>query len=401
MASPPIVAALEIGTTRVRALVGEFREDGYLMIIGCGECTSAGVRKSEVVDFDHALSCVRTVLQTAEEQSNTSIRVVHLVLSGGHFRSDVNRGTVHVMNAEREITAEEMERVHEAARTLNLPPDREVIHSISQNYLVDSNRVVNPEGMEASQLAHDMLIIHGAGPMVRNAIRVVRTVPVDVQDVAFGGLCSALSVLTSEQKASGVVAIDLGGGTTDYLVYATQVVAHAGCIGVGGDHVTNDIALGLKIPTAQAERLKVQHGRALLLPAARTQTVALAPEGGFPGRTVRLSDLHTIINARMDETLRLVRADLERRGMLHHLGAGVVLTGGGAMMNGVTDLVERIFNLPCVIGQPRAVSGLASVTGGPEYAATTGMLKYGMMTMQRPSGVRSIREILRNIFAMG
>ena len=298
MPIPPI-AALEIGTTNVRTLIGEAREDGFLMVTGVGECRSAGVRKGEIVDFDNALACVRTSLQMAEEQSNVGIQQVYLVLTGSHIRSDINRGTVHVMNDEHEITALEMEQASEAARKMNLPTDREVLHSINQHYYVDSQGgVVNPLGMEGMQLSLDMLIVHGAGNLLRNTIRVARTVPIDVQDVAFSGLCASLAVLTPEQKASGVLVLDLGGGTTDYLVYANQMMARAGSFGVGGDHATNDIALGLKIPTLHAERLKIQHGDAMLRPATRNHTVALAAEGGFPGRTVRRTELQTIVHAR-------------------------------------------------------------------------------------------------------
>ncbi len=384
MALPPIVA-LEIGTARVRALVGEAREDGHLMVTAIGEVRSIGVRKSEVIDFDQALNGVRHALHLAEEQSDVAVRRVHLVLSGARMRSDVNRGTVHVLNEDREVTPELMEQAAEAARTVNLPPDREILHSISQQYYVDAQEgVINPEGMEGGQLSLDMLIVHGQGNTLRNTVKVARSAGVDVEDVAFGGLCSALAVLTPEQKKSGALVLDLGAGTTDYLAYAHQGVAAAGSLAVGGEHVTNDIAIGLRIPHAQAEKLKLQHGSAVPPAGPQApQAVSLPAEGGFQGRMVRLADLHTIIHARQEELLERVQAELRERGLQHHLGAGVVLTGGGALLAGMTDLVERVFNVPCADGRPRAVSGLASVTGGPEYAAAVGMLRYGMLTAPR------------------
>lgn len=398
MAIPPIVA-LEIGTTKICALIGELRDDGVLMVTGIGECPSRGVRKGEIVDFEIALACVRQALAAAEQQSQITMHQVHLVLSGAQIASEVNRGTIHVLNDDREITPKEVDMAMEAARKVNLPPGREVLHSIAQQYYVDSQMgVLNPEGMEGSQLSLDMLVIHGMSVPLRNTIRVARSVPIDVQDVAFGGLCASLAVLTPDQKAGGVLVIDLGGGTADFLVYANKSMALAGTIGVGGDHITNDIALGLKIPTAQAERLKIQSGCALLQPAARGQSVSIPPEGGFPGRHVKMADLHAIIQARQDELLGMIRVILEKHGLLPHLGAGVVLTGGGALMNGLPELVQRVFNLPCMIGKPRSVSGLSTGTGGPEYAAAVGMLRYGVMTAQRVGSESTLSNLIRKVF---
>lgn len=398
MAAPPIVA-LEIGTSKVCALIGEDREDGSLVVTGVGECASAGVRKSEIIDFTTVLACCKEALGKAEEEGQVLIRQVHLVLSGSHIRSDVNRGTVHITDEEREITGMDIRGVGEAARHLHLPPEREILHSISQHYYVDQQPgVMDPEGMEGSQLALDTLIIHGAASVMRNVIRVARTAMVDVQDAAFGGLCAALAVLTREQKAAGVAVIDLGGGTTDYLVYGNQIMARAESIGIGGDHVSNDIVVGLRLPMKQAEQTKVQHGSAVPVPAQRNHTVSLPADGTFPGRTVKLADLHAIVNARMDEMFKIVRADLEARDLLYHLGAGIVLTGGGAQMSGVVELAEKVFNMPCVLGQPRAVSGLSQITGGPAYAAPLGMLRYGIMTRERGGAGPGLKGLLRRIF---
>ncbi|MBN1269551.1 MAG: cell division protein FtsA [Kiritimatiellae bacterium] len=375
------VVALEIGTSNVRALVGEAREDGHLMITGLGECPSRGVRKGEIIDFDNALSCVRSVLDTAEEQSGVAIEEVHLVLSGGHIQSLVNRGMAAVESENREITEDEVENVMDVARAVSLPPDRMMLHSICQHFYVDDQQgVVNPEGMEGSRLSADMLIIHCIAARVRSTIRVVRSAHAGVVDVAFGGLCSALAVLTGEQKESGAVVLDLGAGTSDYLAYAGQAIACAGSLAVGGDHITNDIALGLSLPMSQAEQLKIETGEALVEPRVRTQSISLPAEGGFPGRYVRVGDLNTIINVRMEETLEMIRLELEKHGVLGQLGAGVILTGGGAQLRAVTKLAEKVFDMPCVLGRPRGVSGLAVVTEGPAYAAPIGVIQYAYKT---------------------
>jgi cell division protein FtsA len=297
---PPMVA-LEVGTTKVRAVIGESREDGHLMITGLGECPSRGVRKGEIVDFDNALACVREALQSAEENGRVIINQVHVAVSGGHIMSLVNRGSVPIMNARKEITESDIDRVMATARAVSLSPDRQVLHTICQCFHVDEQEgVIDPEGMEGSKLSADMLIIHGVLMRLRNVVKVVRTVRVDVEDVVFGGLCAALAVLMAEDKESGSVVIDLGGGTTDYVVYARNSIAAAGSFGVGGDHVTNDIARGLRIPIADAERLKEETGSAMVDIAARSRKVALPVELGLPDRAGKLSDPHTIIHVRME-----------------------------------------------------------------------------------------------------
>ncbi|MCE9616320.1 MAG: cell division protein FtsA [Lentisphaerae bacterium] len=382
MANAPVVG-LEIGTTKVIALVGELRDDGVIMITGIGERPSTGVRKGEIIDIENAALCVKSVLAMAEERSNVAIREVLLAVSGGHVQGLVNRGTVPVFDKDGEISREDLDEVMEVAKAVNLPPEREILHTISQYYYIDNDqRVINPEGMQGAQLSVDMLVIHGVRNRLNNTVRVVRNIPVDVHDVAASGLCSALSVLTAEQKKSGVVVIDLGGGKTDYVVYADGVVASAGVLGVGGDHVTNDIALGFSIPTAQAEVLKRESGSVNAKAAVRVPTVTLPAEGGFPGRTLAVRSLNLIMHARMDEVLAMIKRRLEKDDVLHQVGAGVVLTGGGAHMAGIVELAEAVFGLPCAIGKPRNVSGLAAAMSGPEYATVSGLVQYGFKTVK-------------------
>jgi cell division protein FtsA len=398
MSVPPIVA-LEVGSTCVRAVIGESRDDGHVMITGLGECPSRGVRKGEIVDFDNALACVRSALQAAEENGQVTVNVVHLVVSGGHIRSLVNRGTVPIMNASREITAADMDHVMQTARAVSLPADRQILHTICQYFHVDDQEeVIDPEGMEGSKLGLDMLIIHGVLARLRNIVKVVRTVQMEVGDVAFGGLCSALAVLAAEDKEAGSVVIDLGGGTTDYVVYAHGAIAAAGAFSVGGDHITNDIAKGLRLPTAEAERLKQESGNAVVEMASRSQKVVLPVEAGAE-RAIKLSDLHTIIHLRMEETFELVKAQLVQQNLLHALGAGVVLTGGGAHLKNVVRLAEKVFGLPCRIGAPKGFAGLATVTEGPEYAAPVGMVRYGFKTSPQRRGTgRKIKSLLQVLF---
>jgi cell division protein FtsA len=300
----------------------------------------------------------------------------------------INRGAVPVLDPEGEIGEEDIEEVMDVAKAVNLPPDCEILHTICQHFTIDGQqRVVRPDGMEGRQLGLDMLVLYGVRNRMHNTVRVVQNVPLDVSDVVFSGLCSALAVLTPEQKKSGVLLIDLGGGTTEFVAYADNIVAAAGALGVGGDHVTNDIVIAFNIPTQRAERLKREAGSALIEPAAADRKVSLAPEVGFQGRVFPLTDLHTVINARVDEIFMAIRKALDDDKVPRHLGGGVVLAGGGARLSGIATLAEQVFGLPCTIGRPRGISGLASATDGPEYATCSGLIRYAFRNGRtRPAG---------------
>lgn len=399
MAIPPIVA-LEIGTTKVVAVVGEMRDDGHVLITGLGEHPSSGVRKGEITDLENAGICVRAALAMAEESGRVAIRQVHLAVNGGHIESLVNRGTVPVVGREAGIVKEDIDQVMEVARAVHLPPDRQVIHTICQHFSIDNqDRVIKPEGLEGAKLSLDMLVVHGVRTRLNNTVRVANSIPVDVQDVVFSGLCSALAVLTPDQKKSGVLVIDCGGGTTNCVAYAGGVVAAVGALGLGGDHITNDIAMAFNVPGTQAEMLKRSAGSAVVKAANPAQRVNLPPEVGFPGRSISLRALHMVIHARADEILGMVRKCVDREGILQSIGAGVVLTGGGARLNGMTELAQRVFGLPCTIGRPRNMTGLATPTEGPEYATCSGLVQYGF---RMGDGHRSASVgWLRRIFGFG
>ena len=385
MAALPVVG-LEIGTSKIVALVGEWRDDGIIMITGMGERASTGVRKGEVIDLANAAVVVRSVLSMAEERSNVSIGEVLLAVSGGHMQGLTNRGTVPVMSGDGKIARGDVDDAMDIAKAVNLPPEREILHTISQHFCIDNDhRVVNPEGLHGGHLSVDMLVIHGVRNRLNSIVQAARNVPVDVEDVAFSGLCSALSVLIPEQKKNGVVVIDLGGGKTDYLVYAGGVVAEAGVLAVGGDHVTNDISIGFGIPNAQAEMLKRETGSVDLRALVPAPTVTLPPEGSFTGRDVSVAALNQVMHARLDELLRMLKRRLENSDVLHQLGWGVVLTGGGAHLRGIVPLAESIFKLHCEVGRPRNVSGLTQASSGPEYATVCGLVQYGYMTRREPT----------------
>jgi len=383
------VAALEIGTSKIIAMVGEMREDGNVMVTGVGERSSSGVRKGEIIDLESATLCAKSVLADAEETSNVALGQVFMAASGSHIRGLVNRGAIPVRESDGLVSEDDVDEVMELARAVSLPADREVIHTICRHFCIDDQeRVIKPEGMEGAKLSVDMLVLHGVRGLLRNTVRVVEQIPMEVQDVAFSGLCSALSVLTAEQKKSGVVVIDLGGGTTDYMAYAGGVVACGGALGVGGDHVTNDLAIAFNIPMGRAEKLKQEIGSATIPAVLEPAKVSLPAEVGFPGRTINLRPVHTVINARMDEIFEMIKKRLDDDNVLPMVGAGVVLTGGGAHMKGVTELAETVFGVPCFIGAPRGITGIAVATDGPEYAACCGLVQYGFRVQERPGSGR-------------
>ena len=391
MALPPVVA-LEVGTSKVVALVGELRDDGHIVIIGMGEHPSSGIRKGEITDFNNALTCVKSALASAEETGQVAIHQVHLALSGAHLQSTVNRGNIPILNPAEGVGPEDVEQLTAVARAVSLPAERQILHSVGQVFYVDGERVANPVGFECATLALDMLILHAKSNHIRNSVRLLRDIPMDVSDVAFSGLCSALAVLTPEQKEGGALVIDLGGGTTSYVAYAAGIFAAAGSLGLGGDHVTNDIALAFNIPRSQADRLKCTAGSVIAEDSQRGQRVELPPEVGYPGRSVSLAGLHNVMHLRMTEILQIILRDIERLGLHHQIGAGVVLTGGGAHMKGMIRLAERIFRAPCMVGRPMGFSGLTAVTERPEYATAAGLIRYGFKNARVAHGPRGLLE---------
>lgn len=394
------IVALEIGTSKVCALVGEAREDGQIMVTGIGQSPARGVRKGLVVDLETVVSCVRAAVHGAEQTGALEIRGLALAVSGAHVRSLINSGSVPVMEPEHGIAREEIEEAIKIAGAVNLPPDQVILHTVPQKYTVDHQRgIVNPEGMHGAKLSLDMLIVHGQRNALNNAVKAVESIGARVSDVVFSGLCSALAVLTPEQKECGVALLDLGGGTTSYVVYADGAIATAGVLAVGGDHVTNDLAQAFSLSLRRAETLKCESGSALPDTGTHFQRIEVPSEVGFAACSVPVSDLNAVIHARLDETLTLVRHELERKSVNRQLGAGIVLTGGGAHLRHVNALAERVLEMPCALGKPRHYSGMASAYEGPEYATPLGLIRYAVRAAaQRPAEANSLGGWLKKIF---
>ena len=398
MAIPPI-AALEIGTSRTVACVGEANGSGRVKIIGVGIYhPTIGVRKGQVVDLSQACVGVDAAVKQAEKQSKAEVWQILLATSGSHIQAGPNSGTVHIRSGDSVVTREDVEEVSENADDVHLEPDRKILHTIQQSYTVDDQPgIAKPEGMRCKTLVKHVMAIHGQKSRIDNAISVAKSAQVEVADTTFSGVCAALAVLTPQQKHDGVVLIDLGGGTTNYVVYCNDIISAAGCIAVGGDHVTNDIALAFNIPQKRAEDVKMKDGSAVIDAENSIGRVTLTADVGFEERALSRKALHTVINARMDETFRVVRSKLDEAGVLPHVGGGVVLTGGGAYLGNVTELARRIFGLPCSIGLPVNVDGLESADQPASLATAAGLVLYGLLAAERNSAQNPFKNIFTRI----
>ena len=388
MARDHILVGLEIGTSKICVVVGDSKPDGSIKILGVGQAPSRGVRKGEIVDFDTAQKCVHEALVDAEEKSDVMIQSVYLGITGAHINSFNNRGMVTIPDEQEEITETECDSVRASAREVSIPSQNMFIHSILQHYYVDGQEgVLNPIGMLGNQLEADFHIIHGIGTRVKNAVRCVKEIPLEVEDVVFTPLAAAQVVLNQHQKNLGALAIDIGGGTTDYLMYVDGAVRQSGSLGIGGDHITNDISMGLRIPMARAEKLKVDEGSVTLGNCLPGETVTLKDDSGFAGKEVERETLNTIIHMRMRETFELLKRQLEAGGDLHLLGAGIFITGGTSQLRGIDHLAQEIFELPVQTTHAQTMSGLTSAFENPQFSTAIGLIKYAQaVQMDRPSG---------------
>src|SRR5213082_4100541 len=287
MASSNLMIGLEIGTSKICVVVGEGRPDGAIKILGVGQAPSRGVRKGEIVDFETAMKCVHEAVVDAEQKSDVMIRSVYVAVAGSHLHSFNNRGCVMLPEDRDEIDERDVEDVKINAREVSIPAQNAFLHSIIQHYHVDGqDGVLNPVGMLGQKLEADFHIVHGVRTRIQNTIRCVKELPLDVEDVVFSALASAQVVLTQHQKNLGAVVVDIGGGTTDYIVYVDGAVKQSGVLAVGGDHITNDISMGLQIPIMRAEKLKIEEGSVTLGNSLPGETILLKDDSSFVGKQV-------------------------------------------------------------------------------------------------------------------
>jgi cell division protein FtsA len=395
--SSSIIVGLEIGTSKVCAVVGELNAEGALNVIGLGQSRSRGVRKGEICDAPKAEEDVRNAIVEAEHMADVEIRSVYLGVTGGHIRGFNNRGVHPVVSADREISEEDVQDVIKNARTINLPAQNHVIHAIRQHFLVDGqDGISNPVGMLGARVEVDVHVVHGNLNRLQNAIRTVKGLQLEVDEIVCTGLASSLALLTNEQKELGALVIDIGGGTTEYIVYANGVVKHIGVLAVGGDHVSNDLAYGLKVPLGRAEQLKIEHGSAFVDESTKGKTIAIANELGLAIKTVNLENLQRIMSLRLEEIFQLIGREIEQADLLDYLRAGVFLCGGGARIPQIAKLGEQILQLPVSLGKANSISGLRSALDQPEFATAIGLVKFGSFQHRKRTGKPSLADGIKS-----
>ena len=362
MAKSKIYAGLEIGTSTICVVVGEVSGNGSIKILGIGQAPSRGVRKGEIVDFETAQTCLNDALVEAEEKSDVMISNVYLAISGAHIESLCNKGSIRIPVTDEvsEITEEDLDEVREIARDIKLPPENVFLHSIIRDYYVDGQeKVQNPVGRQGEVVEADYHIIHGIKTRLQNTIRCVREIPLTVEEVVFSPIAAAQVMLSREHKDRGALLIDIGGGVTDYVMYSGGSVAQSGCIGVGGDHITNDISVVMKIPITRSEKLKVEHGGALIEESA-SDSVVLEDDPLSSSFEIDKEMLNQIINARATELFEQLKERITKHDDLNTLGAGVFLTGGASKLKDIDKLAEQILGLPVSLARINSMSGPAA-----------------------------------------
>jgi cell division protein FtsA len=397
MFEPSVIVGLEIGTSKVCAVVGELGTDGAVNIVGLGQSRSRGVRKGEIIDAPKAEEDVRHAIVEAEQMADAEIRSVYLGVTGGHVRGFNNRGMHPVVSSDREISEADVQDVIKNAKAINLPAEDHVIHAIRQHFHVDGqDGITNPVGMLGARVEVDVHVVHGNRNRLQNAIRMVKGLQLEVDDIVFSGLASSLALLSNEQKELGSLVIDIGGGATEYVVYANGIIKHTGVLAVGGDHVSNDLAYGLKVSLSRAEQLKTEHGCALLEDTVKGQTITISNELGLPVKVISLENLHRIMSLRLEELFQLIEQDLEHARVLDYLRAGVFLCGGGARTPQIAKLAEQTLRMPVTLGRTNSISGLKSALDQPEFVSAIGLVKFGSFQQRKRVAKASLTEGIKN-----
>ncbi|MHC1711667.1 MAG: cell division protein FtsA [Solidesulfovibrio sp.] len=375
MARSELIVGLDIGTTKICVVVGELSPEG-VDVVGIGTSPSTGLRKGVVVNIEQTVQSIKKALEEAELMAGCEIRSVYAGIAGSHIKGFNSHGVIAVKGGE--VGPRDIERVIDAAKAVAIPLDREVIHILPQEFIVDDQRgIADPLGMAGVRLEVRVHIVTGAVTSAQNIIRSCHRAGLDVSDIVLESLASSKAVLTGEEREIGVALVDLGGGTTDLAIFANDSIKHTAVLALGGTNLTNDIAFGLRTPMASAEKIKIKYGCALAEMVPKDEVIEVMSVGGREARRLSRQVLAEICEPRVEEMLALVDQELIRSGMKNQIGAGVVLTGGTALIEGIQELGEQIFNLPTRIGYPDRVGGLKDVVNSPMYATAVGLLMFG------------------------
>lgn len=371
-----LIVGLDIGTTKICAIVGETTDDGGVDIIGIGTHPSKGLRKGVVINIESTVHSIRQAVQEAELMAGCEVTHVYAGIAGGHIKGFNSHGIVAVK--EKEVSQGDLDRVIDAARAIAIPLDREVIHILPQEYIIDEqDGIREPLGMSGVRLEAKVHIVTGAVTSAQNIIKCAQRCGLTVADIVLEQLASSESVLSQDEKDLGVALIDIGGGTTDIAIWSDGSIVHTSVLAVGGDHITNDIAVGLRTPMDDAERIKQKYGCALGSMVDEEETLDVPSVGGRKPRTLSRQILTEIIEPRVEEMFSLVQQEIQRTGYEDLLASGVVVTGGATLLNGMPELAEDILGLPVRLGVPSKIGGLVDVVKSPVFATGVGLVLYG------------------------
>ena len=390
---PEIIVGLDIGTTKICAVVGEVTGRN-VDIIGIGVHPSIGLRKGVVVDIEATVESIKKAVEEAELMAGVDISEVYTGIAGGHIAGFNSRGIVAVKGPE--ITQHDVERVTDAARAMVIPVDREVIHALPQEFIVDDQTgVQNPIGMSGVRLEAKMHIVTGAVTSARNIIKCVNRAGLDVCKIVLESLASGKAVLSDEEKQLGTALVDIGGGTTDLAIFSGKSIKHTFVLPLGGDNFTNDIAIGLRTPHKEAEKIKEKFGCCITQHIGPDDTIEVPGVGGRKPRKLPRQILGEILEPRMEEIFQLLHREINKQEMDHYMTSGIVLTGGSALLEGAVEVAETMFKIPARLAKPQGITGLSEVVKNPMYATGVGLVIYGSQNQSKRDDFK-IRD--RNIF---
>ncbi|WP_298266774.1 cell division protein FtsA [Geobacter sp.] len=370
-----LIVGLDIGTTKICAIVGNVTEDG-IDIVGIGTSPSRGMRKGVVINIESTVESIKKAVSEAELMAGCEIRSVYAGIAGGHIKGFNSQGVIAIKN--REVTSEDVKRVIDAAKAIAIPMDREVIHILPQEFIIDDqDGIREPLGMSGVRLEAKVHIVTGAVASAQNIIKACNRAGLDVADIVLEQLASSESVLSADEKELGVALVDIGGGTTDIAIFCDGAIKHTSVLSLGGNHLTNDIAVGLRTPMAEAEKIKKKYGCCMSSLVGKEETIEVPSVGGRKPRVLSRQLLTEILEPRVEEIFTLVNRELVKSGFEDLIASGVVITGGSTILDGMPELAEQVFNLPVRRGLPQQIGGLVDVVNSPVYATGVGLVVYG------------------------
>lgn len=372
-----MIVGLDIGTSKVVAIVGEISPEGELSVVGLGSHKSTGLKKGVVVNIDSTVQSIQRAIEEAELMAGCQIHSVYAGIAGSHIRSLNSHGIVAIKD--REVYIQDIERVIDAAQAVAIPADQKVLHILPQEYVIDDQEgVKEPLGMSGVRLEAKVHLVTCALNAAHNIEKCIKRCGLEVEDIILEQLASSYSVLTDDEKELGVCMVDIGGGTTDIAVFAEGAIRHTGVIPIAGDQVTNDIAMALRTPTQYAEEIKIKYACALAKLTGAEETIKVPSVGDRPHRELSRQALAEVVEPRYEELFTLIQSELRRSGFEDMIPAGIVLTGGTSKMEGVIELAEEIFHMPVRLGTPQNIRGLKDIVNNPIYSTGVGLLLYGM-----------------------